>query len=814
MKTRVIIVSIFIFSVFISDPCISQMTWNQACNFAGTNSSYITVRNTSTNNITGSFTLEAWVHPTIFNGFSKGVISKGGVLGLTKNYAMRLQSTGRFDIYTNGALRLTSKTSVPLNQWSHIAAVYNSATSQFSLYLNGALDTSAIKPGSLNPVSNTDSVYVGIAGTNTPFVGMLDEVRIWNRALSIIDIIRNMRVSLGTNGGYYYNGLIMSLTFQNQTSNAPFSMIDFSGIGNHGHNVGVTASDMSDKPSQTIAPNLCIDLSFGSDYLSAPDHPGLSPANAVTLQAWIYPRSDFDRPLIHKGPKEGGVATNYSLNIIGKKLAAKINGGTYVSNDTIPLNKWTHVAFTYYYDGLLNYNAFYVNGNRAGSGFGFGGSNITNGSDSLYIGGTGYMTSFNGFIDEVRISPYSKSQQDINDSLYTPLEYGFPYTNTVAYNFDGYTWCNTLAAPFLNMRNSPVFANPSIYNEYPVSPLNRSESISFQKGFYMKKADRRIPGSGTSGFMTDDTLDIALDENINDINVYVALNHKDISTLRLWLVGPNLSSVPLSHSKSLVANSDHIVTVFDEQASDPVLSNRYVSFSPSIRPEGTLSIFNGTQSKGKWRLTIEDLSGSDTGRLYSWGVQVNNKYELPKILSAKFLLQGFYDPVANSMTGDTVRCYLRTPYNPFNIIDSSRAFVKSDGSASFVFFSPNVLKNVPYAVQIMHRNSIETWSNLSGTAFAFNTSQANFDFTSDSSQAYANNQIQVDVSPVEFAIYGCDVVKDGLVNLNDMTEVYNKSVVFLTGYNNSDVTGDNITNLTDIILTFNNASAFVQKITP
>src|SRR4030095_988248 len=98
---------------------------------------YIAVRNTATNNITGSFTLEAWVNPISWNGFSKGIISKGGTLGATKNYAMRLQSTGRFDIYSNGSLRLTSKTSVSLGVWSHVAATYNSSTNLFCLYLNG-----------------------------------------------------------------------------------------------------------------------------------------------------------------------------------------------------------------------------------------------------------------------------------------------------------------------------------------------------------------------------------------------------------------------------------------------------------------------------------------------------------------------------------------------------------------------------------------------------------------------------------------------------------------------------------------------------
>ncbi len=44
------------------------MFWNQACSFAGTSSSYVSVKNTPTINIKGSFTLEAWIYSGRLNG--------------------------------------------------------------------------------------------------------------------------------------------------------------------------------------------------------------------------------------------------------------------------------------------------------------------------------------------------------------------------------------------------------------------------------------------------------------------------------------------------------------------------------------------------------------------------------------------------------------------------------------------------------------------------------------------------------------------------------------------------------------------------
>ncbi len=127
------------------------------------------------------------------------------------------------------------------------------------------------------------------------------------------------------------------------------------------------------------------------------------------MQAWINPSANInDGVIIHKGTANGST-TNYSLNIINQKLAAKINGTVYDSQDTIPYGQWSHVAFTYNSNGITNIYNFYVNGKRVKSQFSFGGSNIADGSDSLYIGGTNILRNFYGYIDEIRISNYAKS---------------------------------------------------------------------------------------------------------------------------------------------------------------------------------------------------------------------------------------------------------------------------------------------------------------------------------------------------------------------------------------------------------------------
>lgn len=136
MKTKLLFFLILNSLFLIPDSSEAQMYWNHAASFAGNSSSYIKCRNSTSLNITGSLTIEAWINPNTLSGFSKGIISKGGAFGTSLIYGMRVEPTGRVLVATNGTARLRSKVStlVPINQWTHIAATYNSSTGLFSFY--------------------------------------------------------------------------------------------------------------------------------------------------------------------------------------------------------------------------------------------------------------------------------------------------------------------------------------------------------------------------------------------------------------------------------------------------------------------------------------------------------------------------------------------------------------------------------------------------------------------------------------------------------------------------------------------------------
>lgn len=178
-------------------------------------------------------------------------------------------------------------------------------------------------------------------------------------------------------------------------------------------------------------------------------------------------------------------------------------------------------------------------------------------------------------------------------------------------------------------------------------------------------------------------------------------------------------------------------------------------------------------------------------------------------LNLTMFVQGFYNSVSHTTVQDTVRIYLRNQAFPYSIVDSAKGYISATGTVALSF--ANAATNVPYWIQIKHRNSIETWSS---TAQTFATNSLSYSFSTAAVQAYGSNMIQVDASPLRFAVYNGDENQNGTVDLVDITDTYNSASVFASGYVNTDTDGNGIVDLSDITATYNNASSFVSKVIP
>ena len=156
--------------------------------------------------LTTGMTVEAWVNPTAMSGWETVVLKERGGAGTgLLSYALYAHDGapqgGGFagpagylrpspaNSTTDQGVRQTSHTAIPLNGWTHIATTYDGASQRF--YINGVLVATKAQTGSI-AVGNQP---LRIGGNNVSgefFRGVIDEVRIYNRALSLAEIGADM----------------------------------------------------------------------------------------------------------------------------------------------------------------------------------------------------------------------------------------------------------------------------------------------------------------------------------------------------------------------------------------------------------------------------------------------------------------------------------------------------------------------------------------------------------------------------------------------------------------------------------------------
>ena len=399
----------------------------QAFSFNG-NSQFVSVPDSPSLNPTNQITIDSWVFPTADVStnsawfIDKAPLNESPVTSVQYQLSRRGTEpcptgnipTGNFMFYLGiSGQPLACKgwvdggANLPLNTWSHVALTYNGAavtayvngiqTNQFAA--SGAIATSA---GTLNIGSHH---IVSDTSFGQPWIGKLDEVEIFNRALSQTEI-QNI-VNAGSFG-----------KCRPRCSPPPSSGMvswwdgDDDPFDRQGTNHGVfsgTSAYGTGKVGRAF--------SFaGSGFVSVPDNPTLNPPTGrITVDAWVKPASVQPRaPIINKRTPANN--TGYTLEQLfdgsGLVLWNLIIGGTsvgVVSSVVLPLNTWTHVAGTY--DGTTS--RLYFNGIEVGNATSSGSIDPSPGAD-LQIGRNIVTPSlFDGLIDEVEVFNRALSATEI-----------------------------------------------------------------------------------------------------------------------------------------------------------------------------------------------------------------------------------------------------------------------------------------------------------------------------------------------------------------------------------------------------------------
>jgi len=161
-----------------------------ARNFDGVDD-YVEVPHNVSLDITDAITIGLWIKtPTPEKDFG-GLLIKGTSGSFVYDFSLwgttrRL----RFGFFVGEYVTVYGATLLSANRWYHVVATYSQEEGVARIYLDGVVD------GTLSenrPIStNTLSLYTGYRGDAHPFDGIIDEVHVYNRALSEDEIARLM----------------------------------------------------------------------------------------------------------------------------------------------------------------------------------------------------------------------------------------------------------------------------------------------------------------------------------------------------------------------------------------------------------------------------------------------------------------------------------------------------------------------------------------------------------------------------------------------------------------------------------------------
>ncbi|PYN84021.1 MAG: hypothetical protein DMD96_00005 [Candidatus Rokuibacteriota bacterium] len=395
-------------------------------------------------------TLEAWVYPTATSGTWSTILLKEqpGALVYALYAASPTNQPGAvFNTATtaSGERIVAGAAPLPLNAWSHLVATYDGTT--LRLYINGSLVGTQPVAGAI--VTSTGALRIG--GNNVwgeYFQGLVDEVRIYNRALSPAEIQTDMSTPIvggttsvvsnttpspapapspGTGQGSGQvevpvpapapapaSGLVAAYAF-NEGSGQTVS--DASGNNNTATLGGGVAWTSQGRFGNALVFN-------GADFVSLPAAAALDLTTAMTLEAWVYPTATsgtWSTILLKEQPG----ALVYALYAASptNQPSTVFNTATTASGERIvagaaplPLNAWSHLVATY--DGTTL--RLYINGSLVGT-QPVAGAIVTS-TGALRIGGNNVWGEyFQGLVDEVRIYNRALSPAEIQTDMNTPL---------------------------------------------------------------------------------------------------------------------------------------------------------------------------------------------------------------------------------------------------------------------------------------------------------------------------------------------------------------------------------------------------------
>ena len=176
----------------VGDPKHVGGKFGKALEFNGT-SDWVEIPHHETLTVDKDVTVMAWIHTERHTGPDgarwQGILSKSNA---PRSYSFYTESPSKCMHFVAGDGSVCQQGEVKLNEWQHVAAQLDSGTHRY--WING--QNVGEHGGKSNPPGNADTstVFIGTTaeGASRLFLGLIDEVRIWNRALTEEEVIEQM----------------------------------------------------------------------------------------------------------------------------------------------------------------------------------------------------------------------------------------------------------------------------------------------------------------------------------------------------------------------------------------------------------------------------------------------------------------------------------------------------------------------------------------------------------------------------------------------------------------------------------------------
>ena len=583
--------------------------------------------NASLNFVSQDFTITMWIEPATIIPAAQTLFIRGLYQTDGYNFEMR---TNRIWMRTEqaGAEQNTFTTnSIIANQWQHIVMVRNG--SSVTLYRNNINITSSAATH-INPLTSTRDALIGIYGyTSSPFNGSIDEVRIYNRALSADEI------AMQYNSSKYY----------------PYAS-----------NVSASISGGEQSVSLYRYENTTLAAPFDSQILGAGQYWYIANASATQNYTGIEGLLPFEVSQNATNPISLWMMNN-SNNLLNQNIS-----GTYpmVSNTTAFLNYIQSGTLNLYYNDLLNNTLNFTNMTLSAGIFKVtanttGNTNYTANSTTFWININKAATSIQLWLDGIQ----SGKNFIVNSIGNFTAQLNISRNITLFSNYSGFTLVN---------------GNTTIYNTILLNNLGNNYNVTANwtgdanyTGTQTDYIFNVVPiveapggqGGAGSGYTPPAPL------NINDTNVTSPVNITFGYNYTGFTVTPlqstiNVISGDISYGKILIANNRNNILYYSVYIQSNDVSGNWTQFYYNIIDNNNMIIGSNYFTQANL-LQLKPMGLIDSAIYYDYMISV------PQNITGKYntsivFVNNYNNQMITAMI--TINVVSKSPLNvgnPFNV---------------------------------------------------------------------------------------------------------------------------------------------------